>query len=111
MLLDDAFQHRGMAAMIPDRFRVNDGDGATDANPEATGLGAVNQRFGTHQIEFFEPLFKVFPSDDGLVAGTAFGFVGICTQENVPAIGFQTQLLGGGLEFFVHDKIGRSAPV
>ena len=107
MLLNDPLQHGWMTAVIPNRIWVNYCNWTTYANPQATGFGAVNKWFGADEIELFEPLFKVFPSQNGLLPGTAFRFVRIRAEEDMASVGFQPQFFGGGLKFFVHDDVCR----
>jgi len=95
VFLDDAFQHRWMAAVIPDRFGINHGDGTVGTDAQAACLGAIHEGFGSNEIELFEAFFEVFPGDNGLFTGTAFGFICIRTQEDVAAVSFQAQFLGG----------------
>ncbi len=43
--LDDLFQDLGGAGVVPDPFRVDDGDGALDAELEAVGFRAEDAAF------------------------------------------------------------------
>lgn len=57
MLLDDAFQNGRRTRMIPDSFRINDGDWPIGADAKAIHFAAINQRMRSHQIQFLESLF------------------------------------------------------
>ena len=42
VLLDDPFEHRRVAVVVPGPFRIDDGDGSLLADAQAIGLGAVD---------------------------------------------------------------------
>ena len=42
VLLNNALQHFGRRGVIPDAFRIHDGDGAAFADAQTVGLGAVH---------------------------------------------------------------------
>lgn len=74
MFLDDSFQHGRRTRVIPNRFRINDRDGAMDANTQAIGFRAIDQRFSLGEIQFFQSLFQEFPRLQAGLLCAAFGF-------------------------------------
>ena len=53
MLIDDAFECRGGARVIPRTFRVHDGDGSLLAHAETVCFGAIDAP-ALREVEFDE---------------------------------------------------------
>lgn len=101
VFLNDPFQHRRGARMIPDRIRVNDGDRAVRAHPQAIHLAANHLRLRAVQSQFLQAVFEKGPRfpTHSKIAALRFGLVG--TQKDVPAIAGQSQPGDLLLEFLV----------
>src|SRR5437879_443608 len=74
VLLYDALQNLRRAGMIPDSLRVDDGDRSVNADAEAVGLGPIDERLGTNEIQFLEPPLEKFPGLQSFFLRRAFGF-------------------------------------
>src|SRR5262245_61285016 len=61
MFLDDSLEHLGRAGVIPDAFGINDRDRPARADAEAVGFRAIDQRLGSRELQFLEPLLQKFP--------------------------------------------------
>ena len=62
MLLDDALEIGLVTMSIPGSFRVDDGDGPLDTDPQAICLRAIDGTFRVDESEFLEALFEKLPS-------------------------------------------------
>lgn len=102
MFLDDFLQSLRRAGVIPDGFRVNDGDGAVDADAQAVCLGSENQRFRAGEFQLLEALFQILPRFEALVLGRALGFGLVRAQKDVATVFFKTESFGGGGQFSGH---------
>ncbi len=99
VLRDDSFEHFGSAGVIPDAFRVNDGNGATEADAEAVGFRPENG--GGVEVERGEAGFEEIPGDEAGVAVAALGLGLIGAEEDVAGSIGEAGGAGGALEFFV----------
>jgi hypothetical protein len=91
MLLDNEFKDFRCAGVIPRSLRVNHGNGAMGANTQAVGLGAENERFGAHEIQFLETAFKKLPGFEAFFPGSTFGLARVGAEENMPAKFFEAK--------------------
>src|SRR5688572_30674129 len=91
MLLDDFFEHFGSAGVIPDAFRVNDGDGAIHAYAQTVGFGAKYERFWTGKLQLFQARLEILPGAQTFLALATFRLGLIGTQEDVPLELFQAE--------------------
>src|SRR5437016_3127645 len=94
MLLDDAFGVGGGYVLVPGSLRVDEGDGAGDADAEAVALGAVGGAVGTGEVELFHALLDVVP---GLFADVGSAAVGAGAEEEVAAEFSDAEIRGHGL--------------
>ena len=78
MSLNDLLQHFRHAGVIPDRFRVNHCNGATDADAQTIDFAPIDQRLRSHQLKLFKAFFEEFPRPERRLAGSAerLGLVG-----------------------------------
>jgi hypothetical protein len=95
MPLNHLFQNFRSAGVIPGSFGINDGDGAAGANAEAINFAPINERFRTGQIQFFQPLLEKVPRSDCLSQRSALRLGLVGTEEDVPFILFEAELLDG----------------
>ena len=102
MFLNDPFQHRRRARVIPDTFRINHRDGTVGANPEAVDLAAIHQRFGADELQFLESPFQILPGLQPLFFGRAIRLRLIGAEQDVPRIFFEAQRHLRAVEFVVH---------
>ena len=86
--------------MVPGAFGIDNGDRARDADPEAIGFGAVNERLRADEVEFLEPFLEVFPGFAAGLAVAAFGLLRFGAKEDVALILFQPQRFCCVLQFF-----------
>jgi hypothetical protein len=103
VFLDDFFQNIGSAGVIPDAFGINDGDGAAQADAEAVGFGAIDQRFGTGELEFLQACFEVIPRSQTGFFGTALWLGLISAKEDMAAIFTDAQSFGFAVQFRDHS--------
>ena len=83
MLLNDAFQDGRRAGAVPDAIGIDDGDGALEADAEAVGFRAVNQRLGAGEVKFFQTALQIFPGFQTLLFGAAFWVSLVGAEEDV----------------------------
>ena len=102
MFLNDAFQNVRRAGMIPHSFRVNDGDWPLNTDTKAVGLGAINQRLRTSQIQFLEPSLEKFPRLKPFLLRATFWLSLIGAKENVPFVTRQAQGVRRFPQFLIH---------
>ena len=74
MLLNYSFQNFRRNGVIPDSFRIDDGDRTLLANAEAVGLRAEDAVFTFRDSEFFEAALEVVPGFNGYFSFRAFRF-------------------------------------
>jgi hypothetical protein len=108
MLLDDAFEHFGRARVIPNAFRIDDGDRSLCADAEAIDFASIDQRLRANEVQFLEPLFQVVPRLQAALLRRAFGLGLVGAQENVPPVLFQTERLGEVMQFARHAGLCRA---
>jgi len=77
--------------MIPDCFRVNDGDWAVHTDAQAIRLRPIYQRSGSSQPEFLEAGFKKFPGAQTDLVRAALWFRLVGAKEDVPFESLQPQ--------------------
>lgn len=84
VLLDDLFEHRGIAVRVPGSFGVDNRDGATRANPQTIRFGAEDPSL-PGESQFVESAFQIIPSLQRtlFVATLRFGLV--TTEKDVAA--------------------------
>lgn len=88
--------------MIPNAFRINDGDRSVQADAQAVRLGAVNFRVGAGgESELLEAAFEKFPGRQPGIFGAAFGFGLVRAEEDV-ALDFLDAEGGGAGAEVVH---------
>src|SRR5437667_12649685 len=61
MHLDDSLQHFGRAGVVPNRFRIHDGDWSLGAHAQAIHFASIDQWLRPGQVEFFQPPLQIFP--------------------------------------------------
>ena len=103
VFLDDALEVFGSAGVIPDDIGINDGDGATDADPEAVGFGPVDEGLGAAEPELGEAFFEKLPCGHAVVEGAAFCHGGGGAEEDVLLVAVEVEGLSGGFEEVGHD--------
>ena len=82
--MDDPFEHRRIAAVIPHRIGPDDRDRASLAHPQTIGLGPGNPAaFG--QPQHFQARFQIVPRNETALAVAAFWLGLVAAQEDVPA--------------------------
>lgn len=86
MFLDNAFEDRRGAGVIPDRLRIDERDGSAGANAQAVGLGPINQRLGPGQLELAEPPLQKLPGFQALRFGGTFRLRLVGTQKDVTPV-------------------------
>ena len=72
--------------MVPDCFRIDDGDGALRANAKTVGFASIHQRVRPGQAQFLQTLLQEFPGGAALRDGGAFWFVGFSAEKDVPRV-------------------------
>jgi len=83
VLLNDPFEHRRVAAVIPHSFGPDDRDRARLAHPQTIDLGPCDAAaFG--QSQNFQARFQIVPCNETALAIAAFGLGLVAAQENVP---------------------------
>jgi len=74
MLLDYSLQNFRRNGVIPDSFRIDDGDWTLFTNAEAVRLCSKDAVFTLRDSEFFEAALEVVPAFNGYFSFRAFGF-------------------------------------
>jgi hypothetical protein len=83
VFLDDSFQHGRTAGVVPNSFRVNDGDGTTAADPQAIGFRPVDKPIRSGQFQLVESGLEEFPSRQAGFFGAALWLCGISAKEDM----------------------------
>lgn len=96
MLLDDPFKDSRRARMIPDGFRVYDGNRTMNADTQAIRFGAINQRVWADEMEFFQALLQILPRLQTFLFRSAVRFRLIGAQKNMTPVFFQSQCFDRG---------------
>ena len=91
MFLDDAFEDGRSARVVPGSLRIDESDGTVHANPETVGFGSIDQRFGPHQVQHFQPRFQELPGNQPVRARTTLRLGWVGTEEDVAAVGAQAE--------------------
>jgi len=99
VFLNDSFENRRRAGVIPSTFRIHDGDRAAAANSQAIRFRAIDQRVWSDESEFLEPPLQVIPRFQAGFARAALGFSWIGTQEDVAPEGMEAQRCNGFSQF------------
>jgi hypothetical protein len=82
MLLNNPFEHWGIALAVPHAFRVHDRNRTTLADAEAVGFGAKDAAlFG--ELQLFETPLQKIPCGKATLLVAAFGFRLIAAQKDV----------------------------
>jgi len=102
MFLDDAFQHRRCAGVIPHTLGIDDGDRPLGADSQAICLGAIHQRFRAGQLQLLQPSLKVFPGFQARFPGSTFGLRLVGAQENMAPVFFEPKRLRDSFKFAGH---------
>lgn len=92
--------------MIPDGVGIDHGDRASRADAEAVGFAAMDERFGTAELELGEPLFQKLPGRHALIVRTALGFGRGGAEEDVLFVAVKIEGLGCGLKEVGHFICG-----
>ena len=100
--LNDFFEHFSGAGVIPDAFRINDGNGTARADAETIDFTAIDERFRVGKLKSFEPMFEKFPGGNGFLARSALGICLVGTKEDMPSIFYQTKFAGGHPQGVIH---------
>ena len=85
MLLDDSLQHFRRDVVVPDAFRIDDGDGTLLADPQAVRLGAIDAMLPRQQAQIRKSLFQIIPGKDGGISGGTMRLGLVRAKENVAA--------------------------
>ena len=83
MLLDDSLQHFRRDVVIPDAFRIDDGDGTLLADPQAVRLSAIDAMLARQQAKLREALFQIIPGNDGDIPGGAMRLGRVRAKQDV----------------------------
>ncbi len=106
VLLDDLFQNVRVAGVIPHAFRIDDRDGALEADAQTVGAGALDDAVRSGEPDFLEAFLEELPRSEAGLEIATLGFAGSCAEEDVPLVGLEVEGGGGTLEFGRHDKRG-----
>ena len=83
MLLDDSLQHFRRNVVVPDAFRIDDGDGTLLTDPQAVRLGAIDAMLARQQAQIREAFFQIIPGNDGDISRGAMRIGLVRAKENV----------------------------
>ena len=61
MFLNDPLQHRRSAGVVPDPFRIHNGNGPLLADTQAIRLCPIHAVFRLRESQFFQTLLEVVP--------------------------------------------------
>ena|SRR5436190_14384794 len=61
MFLDDPLEHLRRDGVIPDSFRIDDGDRSLFANAKTIRFRPVNAFIGSGESQFLEPALQIIP--------------------------------------------------
>ena len=61
VLLNNPLQHGRSAGVVPNPFRIHDGNGALLADPQAIRFGAIHAVVRLRQAQFLQTLLEVVP--------------------------------------------------
>lgn len=105
MFLDNPLQNFGRTGVIPRAFRINDRDGAAQADPQAVGLCSEDKRLRAYsELELLEPFLQKIPRSEPRFLGAAFRFRLIGAEENMTAVLADPQRFGFPFQFWNHGR-------
>ena len=103
MFLDDAFQHFWPARVIPDAFGINDRNRPANADAQAVGLRAKNQRSAPSSLIPSTAALKI-PTRPGSFRARNIWFGRVGAKKNVTPEFFDAKRFHGGFQLIGHVR-------